>query len=247
MPKSKNVKRIGHFDLPGGGQVVVQNGRAYIGHLKPPLGTSILDVSDPRHPKLLSQVEVPKGIHSHKVRVRDGVMFVNYEQYPSIEGNNPERVGVRVFDVSKPESPREIAFHATVGRGCHRFDIDERYAYFSTEVDGYHGNIIQIVDFKEPTRPNEVSRWWLEGQWIGGGERPSWQGKTHKVHHGLKHGDRLYVGCNQAGLAIVDISDLNRPRTLSRVSWSEAYPASYHTALRLTPEIRGRQDRKSVV
>ncbi len=44
---ARNVKRIGHLDIPGGGQVVVQDGYAYVGHMKPPHGTSIIDVSDP--------------------------------------------------------------------------------------------------------------------------------------------------------------------------------------------------------
>ena len=39
-----NLRRIAHLDLPGGGQVVVHDGYAYIGHMKPPHGTSIVDL-----------------------------------------------------------------------------------------------------------------------------------------------------------------------------------------------------------
>lgn len=42
------MKRIGHLDMPGGGQVVVQYGYAFIGHMKPTFGTSIVDVPTPR-------------------------------------------------------------------------------------------------------------------------------------------------------------------------------------------------------
>src|SRR6516164_4000455 len=78
---SKNVKQIGRMDLPGGGSVVVENGYAYVGHIEPPHGTSIIDVRDPKHPKLVAQLEVPAGIHSHKVRVSGNVMLINYERY----------------------------------------------------------------------------------------------------------------------------------------------------------------------
>ena len=48
---TRNVTRIARLDLPGAGQVYVQGNYAYIGHLpnKQNLGTSIVDVADPRH------------------------------------------------------------------------------------------------------------------------------------------------------------------------------------------------------
>ena len=47
---ARNVRRIGSLDIPGGGQVVVQDGYAFVGHMKPPHGTTIIDVSDPAAP-----------------------------------------------------------------------------------------------------------------------------------------------------------------------------------------------------
>ena len=45
-------------DLPGAGQVYVDGKYAYVGHItnKEGLGTSILDISDPKKPKLVSQI-----------------------------------------------------------------------------------------------------------------------------------------------------------------------------------------------
>ena len=48
----KNIKRVGHIDIPGGGQIVVDGNYAYVGHMKPPHGTTILDVADPKRPKI---------------------------------------------------------------------------------------------------------------------------------------------------------------------------------------------------
>ena len=67
-----NVSRIAHLDLPGAGQVYVDGKYAYVGHItnKEGLSTSILDVSDPRMPRVVSQIAVgDPNSHSHKARV----------------------------------------------------------------------------------------------------------------------------------------------------------------------------------
>src|SRR5690606_38445389 len=73
-----------------------------------------------------------------------------------------------------------------------------------------------IVDLSDPINPKEVGRWWMEGQWVAGGETPSKEGVRHRVHHPVRVGNRLYVGCCHAGMAIVDVSDLSSPQTISR-------------------------------
>ena len=80
----------------------------------------------------------------------------------------PFQGGLKIYDISKPEKPLEIAFFKTGGKGVHRFTIHERYAYISTELDGYRGGFTMILDVKDPERPEEVARWWLPGQWIAG-------------------------------------------------------------------------------
>ena len=59
----------------------------------------------------------------------------------------------------------------TGGGGVHRFDMDERYAYISTEMDGFLGAMLVTYDMRDPQRPQEVSRWWLPGQNIAAGEK----------------------------------------------------------------------------
>ena len=54
---ARNVKRIGGLDdLPGGGQVMVRDNLAYFGHMSPPYDTTIVDVSDPRKPKVVAEI-----------------------------------------------------------------------------------------------------------------------------------------------------------------------------------------------
>ncbi len=192
--KIHNLRHIGHLDLPGGGQVSVKDRIAYVGHMEPPLGTSIVDVANPKAPRILAQLEVPSNTHSHKARVTDHLLVVNYERCRT----TPEvmRPGFKILDVSSPSNPREIAFVETGGIGVHRFDLDSRYAYISTELEGYVGAITVVYDLADPTKVKEVGRWWQPGQWTGGGERPNWQRDDHRTHHPLRWQNRLYIGCN---------------------------------------------------
>jgi len=149
--------------------VTVEGRYAYVGHItnKERLGTSILDVSDPREPRLLSQLFLEEGdSHSHKARVAGDLMIVNVEQNmgpagrKSADGASGESSyrngGFKVYDVSDRTKPKLITHHRTHGRGVHRFDVDSRYAYISTEMEGYVGNILVIYDLRDPARPAEV-------------------------------------------------------------------------------------------
>ena len=80
MAKAKNTKLLANFDCPGGGQVWVEGNYLFVGHMRQPTGTTIVDISDPRKPKQVAKVEVPEGWHSHKVRVANGIMVVNHEK-----------------------------------------------------------------------------------------------------------------------------------------------------------------------
>jgi len=234
---SDKIKQVGRMDLPGGGSIVVEHGYAYVGHIDPPLGTSIIDVRDPKHPRLVDQLEVPEGIHSHKVRVSGDVMLVNYERFKT---NKEPQGGLKVFDISDKTKPREIAFFKAAAKGVHRFTFDGRYAYFSPVMEGYVGNIVMILDLKDPSQPEEVGRWWMPGQWTKGGETPTWKGTDHRCHHPIRRGDRLYVSYWHGGFVILDISDISQPKMISHLDWSPPYPCPTHTTLPMTENIMGR-------
>ncbi len=121
---------IGRTDVAGGGQVVVENGYAFVGHMDPPHGTSIVDVKDPKHPKVVAEIEIPQGVHSHKVRVSGDIMLVNLERYRSKE-KQPTVSRSTTFPIGR--RPKEIAFFQTNG-GVHRFTFDGRYAYVSAHM-----------------------------------------------------------------------------------------------------------------
>jgi hypothetical protein len=284
---SRNLRRIGHLDIPGGGQIVVDGDTAYIGHMKPPHGTSILDVSDPAKPRVVASIEPPSPhSHTHKVRVVGDLMITNVEQndrhflrqadaLPEIRAElaaalgraaSPAEVaaeagvaeddvatldaarargydegGFRIFDISDKANPKLIIHQKTHGFGVHRFDVDANYAYISTEMAGYIGNILVIYDLADPTRPQEVSRWWMPGQHLAGGETPSWRGYKNRLHHALRVGDELWAAVWHAGFRVLDVSDITQPRCVASHDYHPPFPEPTHTVMPLAEPIDGRR------
>jgi hypothetical protein len=233
------------LDCAGGGQVVVERGIAYIGNMRNPHGTLIIDVKDPKHPKPLAEISMPPGTHSHKVRAQDGLMVTNREILGAraLKGEAPPedfRGGLGIYDVSNPGKPKLITNWNTTeapggggARGVHRFDFDGRYAYISPTWEGYIGNIMMILDLKDPARPEEVGSWWMPGQWQAGGEKATWKGAAHRCHHPLRYQNRLYTSYWHGGFVILDIDDMAKPKFVSGLDWSPPFPWPTHTCLRI--------------
>ena len=80
-PVASHITAIARLDIPGGGQVTVANGLAFVGHMDAPYGTTIIDVKDPANPKILKQIMLDDDLsHTHKVRVAGNIMITNVEQ-----------------------------------------------------------------------------------------------------------------------------------------------------------------------
>ncbi len=280
---SRNMRRLGHLDIPGGGQVVAQGDYVFIGHMKPPMGTSIIDVSDPAAPAVVAHIPPPdKWSHTHKVRVAGDIMITNVEQDrrhflrkgakiaeirdklggESTDAAVAERLGVkvsdipvleealsrgydsggfRVWDISHKANPRLLSYVRTHGFGVHRFDMDRRYAYISTEMEGYVGNILVIYDLADPSHPVELSRWHMPGQHVAGGETPTWEGYGRRLHHAMRSGDELWAAVWHAGLRVLDASDPKAPQVLGAYEFPPAIPEPTHTVMPLEIRIDGRR------
>lgn len=238
---SSNIRHLCRTELPGGGQISIAGKYAYVGHQNGPEGTTILDISDPRKPKIVSRIMAPDAAtHTHKVRIVDDLMFTNSELQPGVNRREFSEAGFRIWNVRDRSNPKLINFVRTHGKGVHRFDVDETYAYISTEMEGFVGNILVIYDARDPSNVKEVSRWWMPGQNIAAGETPNPKGAEHRLHHAMRCGDEMYAGCWMSGVAIVDISDITKPRTLSHVEQDPPAPEPAHTFLKAPFQINGR-------
>ena len=284
---ARNVRRIGHVDLPGGGQVVVEGSYAYVGHMKPPHGTSIIDVSNPANPRVVGEIGLEgNDSHTHKVRVVGDLMFVNVEQNDrhflrkgdrlpqlraDLQGKLERRPsdaelaaelkveehdiptldaarergyhhgGFRIYDIADRTGPRLIHYEKTFGFGVHRFDVDQHYAYISTEMEGYLGNILVIYDIRDPARPEEVARWWMPGQHVAGGETPTWRGYTHRLHHAMREGDELWASVWHAGIRVLDVTDITRPEIIGSYDYHPPIPEPTHTVMPVRVPVQGKR------
>jgi len=243
MASAHGMKQVGYLDCAGGGQVTVRDGVAFLGHMRAPHGTTIIDVRDPKNPVILAELPMGPGTHSHKVRVMGDLMIVNQE----LNHNDPNppspdfRGGICIYNISDLRNPRLIKRWETEGVGAHRFDVDERYVYLSSSATGYNGHIVFILDLKDPANPQEVSRWWESGQWTAGGEVAHWKGTAHRCHHPLRMGNRLYTSYWQGGFHILDIEDMSKPKRISGLDWSPPFHCPTHTVLPIPFAINGRK------
>ena len=211
--ESRNIELLGHSDLNGKGdgmQMMLKGDYLYVGHMGyNGLGTSVLDVSNPQDPRVVRQIPIPENTHSHKVQLAGDILLVNHEQ--QLHAGSPYSAGLAVYDVSKPADPTQIGFLPIKGQGIHRlWWTGDKYTYFSVREEGYQGRFLMTADMSDPVSPKIVSRWWYPGQWLAGGEKPTWEeGPTLRAHHVIVKGNRAYGGYGDAGMLIFAIDDGN--------------------------------------
>lgn len=232
--EGRGLRLVGQSDLGGFGdamQLQAVDGVLYVGHVGTSgMGTSILDVSDPSRPRLVRQWPAPAGTHTHKVQVAEGLLLVNYERF---RGASVWSGGMAVYSLEDPLNPVPVGVFRSGGAGVHRMVwTGGPLAYVSATPEGFTDRILLVVDLSDPERPVEVGRWWWPGQWVGGGERPTWpEGKRYAAHHALLDGPRAYAGYGDAGMVVLDVSDPTAPAFVGSLSWSPG--GDTHTCLPL--------------
>ena len=250
---SRNIKFISHCDQGGRGdgvQVMVHRGFAYIGHGFSN-GITVVDVRDPKHPKTVNFIACPKNTRAHHLQTHGDLLLavngpsvwtmqINEKAYFS--GSSAEDMkakefttGLRVYDLSKPDAPREIAFMPTDGLGPHRiWYVGGRYAYVSVHFADFSDHILAIVDMANPIKPHVVGKFWLPGMWSGGGEKPTWpQGKRYALHHALVTGSLAYSAWRDGGLAVIDVGDPTKPKLIRHHNWDPPFGGGTHSPLPL--------------
>jgi hypothetical protein len=254
---AKNIRYLAHSDQggrPDGTQIMVHKGYAYIGHTFAD-GVSVVDVRDPLNPKPVTFLAAPQNTRCHHLQAHGDLLLVvnganvwamqqyakaqDYFGHPLADSfqkrEQPFAAGLRIYDISQPAAPREIAFLPVEGLGLHRiWYVGGRYAYVSAHIDGFTDHIMAVIDIADPARPALVGRWWLPGMWRAGGEEPTWKaGQRFAFHHGIVAGNLIYCAWRDGGLTVHDVSDPAAPKLIGRRNWSPPFAGGTHTPLPL--------------
>ena len=227
--EQRGVELVGYHDLagrPGFKMAMQRHGDRwylYLGHLWH-RGWSILDVTDPRSPRLCRFVAGPDNTWTIQVQVADGRMVTALEKPNEgwgIEPGLPFEEGAYIWDVAEdPEDPQLLGHWRTGGTGTHRnFYAGGDLVYMTANPEGYVGHLLAVVDIADPTRPTEVGRWWWPGQHVAGGEQPEHDFYLHGPAYVV--GERAYLGYGRVGMVVLDVADPTAPRLVSRVSFGD--------------------------
>ncbi len=252
-----NMRLLAQNDLGGYGGLgegmsmqLLAGGRRvlWLAHESAPKNFTAVDVTDPYRPTVVAQTELPHAsMRSNSLEVAGDLMAVAYQA--SKPGLAP--AGFELFDVSKPEQPRSISLFdvsAPNSRGCHAlWFVDGKTVHMTctdpelTPRNPKDDQVYRIVDVSRPDKPEAIGRWHLPGTMEGDDEPPPRRlapefdsgFRAHNTNVYPDRPDRCYMGYLDGGAMIMDISDLSRPKLVSRFINSPPFKGFTHTALPL--------------
>jgi hypothetical protein len=190
---------------------------------------SVVDVTDPSRPQLVTQVDVPNpNVRCNSLDLSGSVLAVVYQVAQA--GQQP--AGLRLYDVSDPANPTALGFFDTSGphsRGAHHvWFVDGHYAYLSTGSADFtptnpnDDQFLMIVDVSDSRNPHEVGRWWYPGTRVGDPVPPPPRNpaldsgyRLHNIDVYPDHPNLAYLGYIDGGVVILDISDKQHPVPVS--------------------------------
>jgi hypothetical protein len=258
---ARNMRIIGHSDQggrPDAVQVMVQRGFAYVGHMFS-RGFSVIDVRDAKSPRAVNFIAAPANTWNIHLQVHDNLLLVTHAKdmfaaaefaderayYSGALGKTVGTAeakrtrdwsaGLAVYDISKPDTPRQIGFMPVDGGGIHRvWYTGGRWAYASVLLDGFTDYIFMTLDMSDPAQPREAGRWWIPGMNLAAGETPSWApARRYGLHHPIIHGDTAYAAWRDAGMVVLDIADRAKPELIVHRNWSPPFGGGTHNCLPL--------------
>jgi len=222
--QSRNMELVGYNDLQGRSAyqptIQNQNGRwiAYIGHHggsannPKPLnsltgqhevnGTSILDVTDPAHPRYPAHIP---GAQMVRVCSGKGLAKANPDGFYMLRvfGNAAHEI----WDVTRPEAPVRLARIGPLN-GTHKnfWECDTGIAYLVSGAQGWRTHrMTQVYDLSDPAHPVFIRNFGLPGQ------QPDATGPVPVDLHGAistgPAGNRVYFGYGTNKNGVLQIVD----------------------------------------
>jgi hypothetical protein len=254
VAEASNMEIVGHNDLNGvgkGGEGLAlkqyDGGKRvlFLAHESAPMCISVVDVTQPEHPTIITQIPVETpNVRCNSLGLSGSTLVVAHQT----DQIGQDHAGLDVYDIADPEHPKKLSHFDTSGphsRGVHFvWFTDGRYAYLSTGARDFtprnplDDQFLMIVDLKDPSHPVEAGRWWLPGTRVGDIVPPPARVegtdngfRLHSMINTPDRPDRLYAGWIDGGWMIFDISDKAHPRAIVRRSWQSLDGGFAHTAL----------------
>jgi len=225
-----NVEAIGYSELggrPGFKMSIVQSRERwylYVGHFWH-RGWSIVDVTDPKDPKLVKFVPGPSNTSTGQIDIGGTTMITALSRKRVDWGGDdklPSGEGVLIWDISDPLNPRQTGHYRTGHDGTHRnYYSGGKYMHLAAGMKGHRGNIYLIVDISDPANPVEAGRWWVPGQKEGETPAPPPATSLHGPPEVV--GNTVFLSYGGAGMIIVDIADIAKPKLVGRLAFSPPY------------------------
>ena len=235
-PIAHNIRRIAHLDLMGAGQVTVDGNYAYVGHItnSERLGTTILDVSDPANPRVVSTIMLDDpDSHSHKARVAGDILVVNAERNNSGIGRKAEQLpGMRE------------RLHGILGREPNHRELADRLGVEEVDIPvleeaekhPYDKGGFKLYDISNRARPELIAYQKTGGIGVHRFDMDARlrlhldrDGRLRRQHPGdLRH---PRSGASGRGVALVDAGSAHRRRRDAGLAGA-AEPAAPRAALR---------------
>jgi hypothetical protein len=262
--RSASFEVLGHVD-PGVGyaaDVFGHDNHAYLSSSRgrrgcPAEGVRVVDLSNPRRPRVVSRFGSVRDTWTEKTIVRRvatprfrGDLAVTSFQHCEDEAFR----GFGLYDVTNPRRPRQLALVRTSPRGSHEIWLgtagNSAYVYTAIttseirsapdfDPERFDANVpgkpdFRIFDVSNPRRPRQVGGW---GAWRELGIHPNDGLGVGRYRQNLVHsvitnraGTRAYLSYWDLGTVILDISDPRRPRYLGRTRFEPGEVGNAHSA-----------------
>ena len=243
MPTSRNMRLVGLHDLQGRSAyqpIVHRYGDRrilFVGHhsgeaMNPVSGDvevngmSVLDVTDPDAPELLTHVPAtgPDASGAQHVQVCDGAALPNGDPEKTYLIRTNGRVSYELFDATDPEMPVFLLTIAETGystrpesnrgtRETHKmqWECETGIAYLNgTPPEGWRvTRILQAFDMGDPQAPRHIRDFGLVG-WQPGAEGPLPPANIAGLHQPFVVGNRMYLGYESGSNGVLQILDRDK-------------------------------------
>jgi hypothetical protein len=253
---SKNFEVLGHLDFgrrDTNADVFVHNGFAYVGTWGSPCsarGIKISDVSAARNPRFVGTLAHRTGTSAEDVVVRSistkaftgDLLAVGIQRCDFRSRLDDQHFGAQFWDVTHPRHPVKLGGinMANEFGGVHELDLVQRggnvFALLATPFtewfDPHQDGDFRIVDVTNPRNPRQVGEWGAAEHGLSPGPFFGQGSFGASIDHSVRasaNGKRAYVSYWDLGVLTLDISDVTRPRLVSRTRYRPSADGDAHS------------------